>query len=128
MKKDNKIVIIGGGLSALTLAYHLGKYNIYPTIIEASSRLGGRIETVKGELETSLEIGATWFSGMHTHLFSLLEELGLKKYPQYSTGISLFQTKSFEPPQKFYVPESETPSYRIVGGTQKINRYISTTS
>lgn len=120
MKKDNKIVIIGGGLSALTTAYYLSKHNIYPVIIEASSRLGGRIETVKGELETPLEIGATWFSGMHTHLFSLLDELEIDKYPQYSDGISLFQTKSFEPPQKFYVPESQTPSYRIVGGTQSL--------
>ncbi|MEJ5103988.1 FAD-dependent oxidoreductase [Chryseobacterium sp. MYb328] len=120
MQKDKKIVIIGGGLSALTTAYYLSKHNIDSVILEASPRLGGRIQTVKGQLETPLELGATWFSEMHTHLFSLIEELGLKKYPQFSNGISLFQTKSFEPPQKFFVPESQTPSYRIVGGTQKL--------
>jgi len=67
-----------------------------------------------------LELGATWFSDMHPNLLSLLNELGLKKFPQYSKGLSLFQTKSFEPPQKFYVPEAENPSYRMVGGTQKL--------
>ncbi|REC47538.1 flavin monoamine oxidase family protein [Chryseobacterium pennipullorum] len=120
MQKDKKIVIIGGGLSALTTAYYLSKHNIDSVILEASSRLGGRIQTVKGVLDTPLELGATWFSGIHTHLFSLTEELGLKKYPQFSDGISLFQTKSFEPPQRFFVPESQTPSYRIAGGTQKL--------
>jgi monoamine oxidase len=50
---------------------------------------------------------------------SLIEELDLKKYRQYSKGISLFQTNSFEPAQEFVVPEYE-PSYRITEGTQTI--------
>lgn len=69
-------------------------------------------------METPLELGATWFSEIHPHLLSLVDELGLQKYPQFSKGISLFQTKSFEPPQKFFVPEAENPSYRLAGGTQ----------
>ena len=113
-----KIFIIGGGLSGLTLAYLLSKKNIQPTILEASPRLGGRIQTVKGAIDTPLELGATWFSDMHPNLLSLIDELGLKKYPQFSKGISLFQTKSFEPTQKFFVPEAEIPSYRLAGGTQ----------
>lgn len=120
MKQDERIIIVGSGLSGLTLAYFLAKKNIETTILEASSRIGGRIQTLKGTLETPLELGATWFSDMHLNLLSLIDELELKKYPQYSKGISIFQTKSFEPPQFFFVPESETPSYRIVGGTQMI--------
>jgi monoamine oxidase len=120
METNEKIIIIGGGLSGLTLAYLLSKKNIETTILEASDRLGGRIQTVSGVLETPLELGATWFSDLHPHLLSLIDELNLKKYPQYSRGKSLFQTKSFEPPQEFYVPESENPSYRITGGTQSL--------
>jgi len=117
---DKKIYIIGGGLSGLTLAYLLSKRNIHAVILEASSRPGGRIQTIKGENETPLELGATWFSDMHPNLLALIEELGLKKYPQFSKGISLFQTKSFEPAQKFFVPEAETPSYRLAGGTEML--------
>lgn len=113
-------MIVGGGLSGLVLAYLLSKRNIKTTILEAAPRLGGRIQTIEGLLGTPLELGATWLSDMHNNLINLIEELGLKKYPQYSKGISLFQTKSFEPPQKFDVPESENPSYRIVGGTQQL--------
>lgn len=120
MNLHDRIIIIGGGLSGLTLAYLLSKRNIKATILEASDRLGGRIQTLKGTLETPLELGATWFSDMHPNLLSLIDELGLQKYPQFSKGISLFQTKSFEPPQKFFVPEAENPSYRLAGGTQML--------
>lgn len=117
MKDSDSIIIIGGGLSGLTLAYLLSQRSIKTTVLEASDRLGGRIQTVKGVLETPLELGATWFSTMHTNMICFLDELGLHKYPQFSEGISLFQTKSFEPPQKFFVPQAQTPSYRLVGGT-----------
>lgn len=120
MNQDERIIIVGSGLSGLTLAFLLAQKNIETTVLEASSRIGGRIQTIKGALETPLELGATWFSDIHINLLSLIEELEIKKYPQYSKGISIFQTKSFEPPQKFFVPESETPSYRLVGGTQVI--------
>jgi len=115
-----RILIIGGGLSGITLAYFLSEINIKANIIEASPRLGGRIQTVKGVLNTPLELGATWFSDMHQNLCSLIDKLGLKKFEQFSRGKSLFQTKSFEPPQEFFVPKSQSPSYRIAGGTQTL--------
>lgn len=120
MGSNESIIIAGGGLSGLTLAYLLSKRSIRTTVLEAAPRLGGRIQTVQGALQTPLELGATWFSDMHPRLLSLIDELGLKKYPQFSKGISLFQTKSFEPPQKFFVPGAETPSYRLAGGTQAL--------
>lgn len=118
MVNNKGIIIIGAGLSGLTLAYLLAKQKQNVTILEASARIGGRIQTINGTLNTPLELGATWFSDIHTNLLSLLMELQIEKFPQYSGGISLFQTKSFEPAQGFYVPASDTPSYRIAGGTQ----------
>lgn len=120
MESNKGIIIIGGGLSGLTLAYLLSQHDIKATILEGASRLGGRIQTFKGELETPLELGATWFSDLHPKLISLINELGLNKYPQFSKGKSFFQTKSFEPPQEFFVPEAEKPSYRIAGGTSMV--------
>ncbi|OZV68165.1 flavin monoamine oxidase family protein [Winogradskyella aurantia] len=120
MKPTERILIIGGGLSGLTLAYLLSKKNVFATVLEASNRSGGRIQTIKGENETPLELGATWFSDSHPNLLSLLNELQLKKFPQYSKGKCLFQTKSFEPAQEFHIPETETPSYRIAGGTESL--------
>lgn len=118
MKDYPRVIIVGGGLSGLTLAYQLSKININAQILEASERLGGRINTIKGTLETPLELGATWFSEVHPNLLNLISDLNLSIYSQFSKGVSLFQTKSFEPAQKFHVPESDSPSYRLAGGTQ----------
>ena len=117
---NRRVLIIGGGLSGLCLAYYLQQQQYEPIVLEAASRFGGRIQTVKGEHDTPLELGATWFSIQHPALLALLTELGLQRYEQYATGITLFQTKSFEPVQQFVVPESEAPSFRIAGGTQRL--------
>ena len=120
MTSDKRVIIIGGGLSGLTLSYLLQGKNLKTKILEAAPRLGGRIQTVKGNLGTPMELGATWFADKHIHFSSLITELGLNKFPQYSKGKALFQTKSFEPPQEFFIPEAEQPSYRVRGGTQAV--------
>ena len=70
-----KVIIIGGGLSGLTIAYNLKKQNVPFLILEAQGNLGGRINTIKGVLNSPMEMGATWFNNSHTHLIQLLEEL-----------------------------------------------------
>lgn len=120
MEKSRRITIIGAGLSGLTAAYLLREKGWEVRIIEASARIGGRIQTQTGQRGTPLELGATWLSDQHPALIALLEELGLRYFPQFSEGISFFQTKSFEPPQQFYVPAAEMPSYRVTGGTQAL--------
>lgn len=122
-----KILIIGGGLSGLTLAYLLGKNNISTQILEASSRLGGRIETLRGKQDTPLELGATWVSDGHHYLLELIKECGLSIYPQYTKGKSLFQTHISDPPQEFFVQESQNNSYRIAGGTSALITALSNT-
>ena len=117
MASSNHIIIIGGGLSGLTLAYLATQKGIHTTLIEATDRLGGRIHTTRGIQDTPMELGATWFSDQHPNLIDLITRLDIEKFPQYDTGKSLFQTKSFEPAQAFEVPSSQRPSYRISGGS-----------
>jgi monoamine oxidase len=121
MNKDHDLIIVGGGLSGLMLAYLLQKSTSSISILEASPRLGGRILTVTGKLGTPLELGATWFSSRHPNLMKLIEELRLPIFPQFSEGVSLFQTKSFEPTQQFFIPASDSPSYRLAGGTEQLS-------
>ncbi|GAB3025292.1 flavin monoamine oxidase family protein [Spirosoma pulveris] len=120
MESYEDVIIVGGGLSGLSLAYFLQARQRRVTILEASPRLGGRIHTVEGALATPLELGATWFSPQHPSLLKLIDALGLTVFPQFSEGLTLFQTKSFEPPQTFFVPASESPSFRLAGGTQQL--------
>lgn len=118
--QDEKIIIVGGGLSGLALAYFLNQSQAQVTVLESSTRLGGRIETVKGKLKTPLELGATWFSDNHSDLNSLLEELKISKFPQSTKGRSLFQTSPQEPIQEFFAPQGAEASYRITDGTQAL--------
>lgn len=120
----NDILIIGAGLTGLALAYFLKKKNVNALILEANNKIGGRIHTVKGANNTTLEMGATWFSDQHLHLKKLLSELGLAYFKQHTEGISLFETAAFTPPQKFEIPSSEEPSYRIIGGTSVLTNTL----
>lgn len=85
------IIIIGAGLSGLLAAYHLKKEGIPFKILEARTRVGGRINTVYGTNNTPVEMGATWFGTQHKNLIALLEELGIKYFEQYMEGTVFFQ-------------------------------------
>jgi monoamine oxidase len=112
-----EIIIIGAGLCGLTVAYNLRKRGIFCKVLEAQNRIGGRIQTVFGATGTPMEMGATWFGEVHIHLLKLLQELEIGHFKQKEEGIALFETMSFEPPHRYYIPELESSSYRIQGGT-----------
>jgi monoamine oxidase len=123
---NQKVIIVGAGLSGLMLAYLLKQKGIQSLVLEANSRIGGRINTITGTSGVTIEMGATWFGKQHPTLLSVLDSLGLPYFRQHTKGISLFETMSFVPPQKFEIPDAEEPSYRIEGGTQTlINRLVS---
>ncbi|MCB0572306.1 MAG: FAD-dependent oxidoreductase [Phaeodactylibacter sp.] len=114
-------IILGAGLSGLTAAYELKKRGSPFLILEARSRLGGRIHTVSGAGRgTPIEMGATWFGSKHLHLLSLLAELNVPYFNQYGEGVALMETMSFAPPQKFEVPPNDEPYHRVVGGSKAL--------
>lgn len=121
-----KVILIGAGLTGLYTAYLLLEKGFDVEIIEARDRVGGRIHTITSSTPVTMEMGATWFSNQHTHLVALLQELQIPYFRQHTKGISLFETMSFVPPQKFEISDAEEPSFRIEGGTSVlINRLVS---
>ena len=114
------VIIIGAGLSGLSVAYYLKKQNINSKVLEAQNRLGGRIETIYGVNNTPMEMGATWFGNQHQNLIQFLNEIGITYFKQHDEGIALFETMSFEAPQQYYVPAAEAPVYRVKDGTYSI--------
>lgn len=101
-----KVLILGGGLAGLCSAYELGKLGYQCTILEARSRVGGRVWTVrKGTTET--ETGGTaqscqYDQGLffnagagripHTHALTLqyCRELGVKLVPFLNVNESAY--------------------------------------
>ena len=70
------VVIIGGGISGLSAAYHLAKAGIASTLIERRTRLGGVIhtETVEGCV---IEAGPDSFLSTKPAALDLIHELGM---------------------------------------------------
>ena len=125
MKKE-KVIIIGAGLCGLYTAFLLQKKGVEVRLLEANTRTGGRIKTIIGTTAVTMEMGATWFGNQHSHLLEVLRSLEIPYFKQHTQGISLFETMSFVPPQKFEISDSEEPSFRIEGGTETlIKRLIS---
>ncbi|MEL6191085.1 MAG: NAD(P)/FAD-dependent oxidoreductase [Bacteroidota bacterium] len=119
------IIIIGGGLSGLSLAYFLQEAGISVTILEARGRIGGRIQTLYEEGKAPLEMGATWLGKKHTSLTSLLEKLGLHTFEQYLGDKAIYEPISTSPPQLVILPKNEEPSYRIAGGSSSLIQNLS---
>ena len=111
------VLIIGAGLSGLTLAYYLEKKDISYQLLEARSRIGGRIFTNYQEGFAPLEIGATWLGKKHQALSNLLTELNLEIFEQILGDRAIYEPISTSPPQLVSLPPNNDPSYRIKGGS-----------
>lgn len=115
-----KVVIIGGGLTGLTLSYLLNKKGINTIILEARNRLGGRINTVERSNGAPIEMGATWFGRNHDKFYSLLEELNVGFFEQNLSDQAIYEPISTSPPQLVSLPPNNDPSFRIKDGTSNI--------
>lgn len=130
MKKiKTDLLIIGAGLTGLTLNYLLKKESISIAVVEARKRFGGRILTEIEEGFAPIELGATWFGSKHTRLTRLLEELGLGSFPQVLGEKAIYEPISTSPFQLVSLPANDEPSFRIKGGTAslttKLSQYLS---
>jgi len=111
MKAKKDLIIIGAGLSGLYAATLLqDDFNI--TLLEARQRTGGRIFTNMGH-----DMGPSWIWPHQDKILSLLKELKLELFSQYTQGEALYDAPSGV--ERFNSPPS-APSLRVKGGLEKI--------
>ncbi|MGE0826791.1 MAG: flavin monoamine oxidase family protein [Candidatus Binatia bacterium] len=74
-----RIVIVGAGGAGLTCAYRLQQKGIAAQVIEAGSRVGGRMFSLRGAFPDRqlVELGGELIDTGHTALRRLVQELGL---------------------------------------------------
>ncbi len=74
--KNQKVIVIGGGMAGLKAALDLSLNGVQVILLEARSRLGGRIYTTQtSDGRTALELGASYWEGyndtpFYKHYFS----------------------------------------------------------
>jgi monoamine oxidase len=96
-----KVVIVGAGFSGLAIAWHLGQLGFNVTVLEASPRFGGRIETGKFSTGDSYEHGAAEFYDItgDSHLKDLVKFLDLDTRPMKATPYFVWRDKTLETKQ-----------------------------
>ncbi|WP_394972954.1 flavin monoamine oxidase family protein [uncultured Croceitalea sp.] len=111
-----KYIIVGAGLTGLSVAYQLMKSGIEDFILlEGRNRIGGRILT-----EGGIDLGAAWFQQHHDRVREILQELEMVSFEQYVSGKGIITSKSGAPIQYFEAGANGLPTYRIAEGSNKL--------
>jgi monoamine oxidase len=80
-KRITEVVVIGAGVSGLACAQALCEAGLRVTILEARSRVGGRIWTVHPSLTNeSVELGAEFIHGLPREVWQIVERAGLQTH------------------------------------------------
>ncbi|WDE08865.1 FAD-dependent oxidoreductase [Thalassomonas viridans] len=119
---NNKFtIIIGGGLSGLYAAKALEQRNEAFVLLEAKASFGGRIigKPSLTNPDLAFDLGPTWFWPHQSKMQSLLTELNIEWFEQYTAGDVLYQTDAQTAPHRTY-GAGTMPAYRVKGGMSKI--------
>lgn len=89
------VVIVGGGLTGLSLAHKLDQDGIDYLLLEARDRFGGRVlSQASGKYEKSGErhdLGPSWIWPGQPRIAGLVREFDLRAFEQYSEGTLVYE-------------------------------------
>ena len=108
-------IIIGGGISGIYAAFLLAARKRSFILLEARSRLGGRILSPEHR-GFFADLGPSWYWPMiNPGVTALIQTLGLKGFPQFETGLCRFQAGDGRVETIAGYP-MDPPGWRLDGG------------
>lgn len=111
-------LIIGGGLSGLSLAHRLAQAGHDYQLVEARERLGGRIKSLVID-GAKFDLGPSWVWPGQNRVAQLVSDLGLNLFEQWSVGDQLFEQPTGEVMRNAGFM-SMAGSLRIAGGSSAL--------
>jgi monoamine oxidase len=102
----NRVVVLGAGLAGLGAAYELMRHGYEVTVLEAQSRPGGRVETVRDGFQRGGHAEMSAIRILESHKFTLryVGEFGIELTP-YDVGTRAF----FMQRRRFLAPPAGSP-------------------
>lgn len=86
MEKKFEVIVIGAGFSGLAAGIALKEKGISSCILEARSRVGGRVETKWLDNELQIDLGGQWIGPTQTRMYELVEKYNIKTFPTQLFG------------------------------------------
>lgn len=117
---DTPITIIGGGIAGLTAAHTLASAGLAAPVLEASERLGGRVDSLYSSQGNAIaDLGPTWiWPPFQPVIARWLDALGLKTFEQYDHGDAVLD--GFGPTPRRQAVPGQVGMARFVGGPQRL--------
>ena len=85
-RRDVDVVVVGAGLAGLAAARDLDRAGRTVTVVEARSRVGGRVVNHTFADGTVVEIGGQWVGPTQDRILALARDVGAETFPTYDTG------------------------------------------
>ncbi|WP_328374788.1 FAD-dependent oxidoreductase [Streptomyces sp. NBC_00440] len=79
-------VVIGAGYAGLSAALRLHEQGLGVVVLEASSRVGGRVLSEERPSGPVVDHGGQWVGPTQKHLLALAERFGCRTFPTWETG------------------------------------------
>jgi len=108
-----KVAIIGAGLAGMYAAFLLERKGFTDyVVLEARHATGGRIATLEG-----FDLGPAWFwPGYQRQMDALVSELGLARFAQFDTGVTMVERSRDERPFVAAGYVNSPAAMRLTGG------------
>lgn len=109
-----QVIIIGAGISGLAAALKLKKRNISFVILEARSRLGGRVFSHAFTDDLVIELGGEWIGDSHTRMQELCAEFNLELQDNRFDSHLIYKEKYYANKQWNYSAEWNAKFEQVV--------------